>query len=154
VKVVLEHSHNSGIRRLKERGLGEEVLALFESPSIRLERGGSARAKTLVSAKMRHGGWAMGVRLDPDRGAAVNAIKDEVALQIQFGNMARAFYDLMKLQSLFQQGRAQCAVLVLPSQRAARVLGANHASFERVRDELESMFATQISMPMAMYGVE
>ena len=154
MKVVLEHSHKGGIQELRKRGLSDEVLALFESTTIRLERGSSARAKSLVGAKLRHGGWAIGVRLDPERGAAVNAIRDDVALQIQFGKMARAFYDLLKLQSLFDQGRALCAVLVLPSQRSARMLGANHASFERVRDELETMFAKQIAMPIAMYGVE
>ena len=154
MKVVLEHSHNRGIEHLEGLGLTAEVLALFESGAVQLVRGGSARAKKVVGTRLRIGGWAIGVRLDPDRGAAVNALKDEVALQIQFGNMARAFYDLMKLQSLYQQRRAQCAVLVLPSQRAARILGANHASFERVRDELDSMFAHQISMPIAMYGVD
>jgi hypothetical protein len=87
-------------------------------------------------------------------GVAVNAVKDKVALQVQLGNMARAFYDLMKLESLFHQGRAECGVLVLATQEAARDLGANHASFERVATEVRTVFADQIRIPLAIFAIE
>lgn len=152
--VVARESHRGGVDVLARHDVAEELAAIFGDPSLSLRRGGTTALKTGIGKQLRLKGWATGVRLDADIGVAINGLKNDVALQVQLGNMARAFYDLMKLQSLFQQGRAECGVLVLATQSAARALGTNHAYFERVSGEVRTIFSDQITIPLAMLAIE
>ena len=60
----------------------------------------------------------------------------------------------MKMQSLFDQKRADCAVLVVPTLKASRIIGGNLAQFERVKQELEAAFYHQIGLPIYLIAFE
>jgi len=154
MRVVSRESHRHGLELLRRKNLEAELSAVLENSTLRLRTGETKQLKAALATQLRSRGWATGVRVDAELGVAVNGLKDKVAIQVQLGNMARAFYDLMKLQSLHHQGRAECAVLVLSTQSAARRLGTNHASYERITQELGSIFFEQITVPIAVLGVE
>ena len=84
----------------------------------------------------------------------LNLVKDKVVVQVQLGNVARAFYDLMKMQAMHTQNRAACGVLVVPTSAAARQIGSNLAQFERVSKELQGVFFHQITIPVLVVGIE
>jgi hypothetical protein len=152
--IVARESHRQGLEELAHHRLAAELGSIFNESSLRLGRGNTKVLKAAIAKELRVRGWTTGVKLDADMGVAINGLKNGVALQVQLGNMARAFYDLMKLQSLFQQGRADCAVLVLATQQAARRLGTNHAYFERISGEVGTIFSEQITIPLAMFAIE
>jgi hypothetical protein len=69
------------------------------------------------------------------------------------GNVARAFYDLMKLQRLFDLEMISVGVLIVPMKSAAVKIGSNLASFERLSEEHELMFRSQINAPLVIFGI-
>ena len=66
----------------------------------------------------------------------IAAQRGRIGLCVQCGNIARAMYDLTKLQALHAAGEIDAAVIVVPTRDAARVLGSNLADFARLLREL------------------
>ena len=87
------------------------------------------------------------VAIDDTIRASVSRMRGEVAIQVQTGNIARAFYDLVKMQTLYIQRRALAAVLILPDQSAAGIIGSNVANMFRVSSELRS-YDRVITIPL------
>ena len=83
----------------------------------------------------------------------VFAMHDDLAFQLQTGNMSRAPYDLLKLQYLFQSKRIEASALALPTKEASKVIGDNIANAERVIKELE-LFDRVISAPILVIAFE
>jgi len=80
-------------------------------------------------------------------------MKDDLAFQLQTGNMSRAPYDLLKLQYLFQSQKIEAAALALPTKEAAKIIGDNIANAERVIRELQ-LFDRVITVPILVVAFE
>jgi hypothetical protein len=80
-------------------------------------------------------------------------MQDDLAFQLQTGNMSRAPYDLLKLQYLFQSKKIQAAGIALPTREAAKIIGDNIANAERVIKELE-LFDRVITVPILVVAFE
>ena len=83
----------------------------------------------------------------------ITSMKDEVGLCLQTGNMARMYADLMKLQTLYRKGAIGSAVIVLPSNRTAKLLGGNVADAKRLEREL-NIFEKAYDVPTVVFGLE
>jgi hypothetical protein len=83
----------------------------------------------------------------------VFAMKEDMAFQLQTGNMSRAPYDLLKLEYLYKSSRIKTAALALPTQDAAKVIGDNIAYAERVIRELK-LFESVITLPLLVVAFE
>jgi hypothetical protein len=154
MKAVSTASHRLAQALLETDGLYKNVLSLAAAPAVQVGPRSSRVIKKHFADRLRETGWALDVKVEPGLGVALNAMKNDVALHIQTGNMARAFYDLMKMQSLHIQYRARCGVLILPSVAAAQLLGDNIANFDRVRQELERVFFHVVTIPVLLVGIE
>jgi hypothetical protein len=98
-------------------------------------------------------GWASEVAVDPQRNPTINAMKQRIGMTVQTGNIARAFYDLLKFQAMYLNSRVDVAVLMVPTAAAASTLGSNIANFSRVTDELELFFHI-ITVPVLIVSFE
>ena len=83
----------------------------------------------------------------------VFAMKDDLAFQLQTGNMSRAPYDLLKLEYLFRSNRIEAAALALPTKEAAGIIGDNIANADRVCRELK-LFDRVITVPIVVVAFE
>jgi hypothetical protein len=106
-----------------------------------------------VVAALQTEGWSKPVKLNAELGLTVTAMKEGIALSVQFGNMSRFYADLLKLQYLHQRNRAAAAIYVLPTQGSAKKIGDNIACFERLCREL-TMFQEIIRIPILVVGLE
>src|SRR5687767_13834524 len=95
-------------------GLQPEILGLVSAPHFRVGRGLTGALKRHLNQELAKLGWATRPRLNPSLGLNVNGIKSQVALTIQTGNIARAYYDLLKFEFLFVSGRIRAAALLIP----------------------------------------
>ena len=95
----------------------------------------------------------LNVKIDQELRNTVTAIKDDLAFQVQTGNMSRAPYDLLKLEYLAQSKRIKAAAFALPTKFAAAKIGSNIANFERVSKEL-AVFAQVIHVPILLIAFE
>jgi len=154
LKFADSHSHRSAKQLLDRMGLHAEITRALDAPELSVAPGCSRRVKRHVALELGNKGWASPMMVDATLDLEVNFGKDACLLQVQTGNIARAFYDLMKMQSMFEHQRADCAVLVVPTRRAARIIGGNLAQFERVKEELEAAFYDQIGVPVYLIGFE
>lgn len=116
-----------------------------------VQTGTSIRA-TIV-ATLRSQGWPKPVKLDSELGITVTAMKAGTALCIQFGNVARFYADLLKLEYLHQKSRASGAIYILPMKSSAKKVGDNLANFERLSREL-AFFQDIIRIPIVVIGLE
>jgi hypothetical protein len=137
----------------EERELKEWLTDVFEAPAVKIQERGTPQIREYVEAQFIAEGWATNVRLDQELMLTVFAMKDDLAFQLQTGNMSRAPYDLLKLQYLFQSGRIEAAALALPTKNAAKVIGDNIAHAERVCRELK-LFDRVITVPILVVAFE
>ncbi|WP_071546506.1 restriction endonuclease [Pseudodesulfovibrio hydrargyri] len=144
--------HNAG-SVWENRDLKDWLTDVFEAPAIKIEPRCTSAIREHVELEFLNEGWGLNVKLDPDFGLKVFSLKDDLAFQLQTGNMSRAPYDLLKLQYLFQAGKIEGAAIALPTQEAGRIIGDNIAHAERVCRELK-LFDRVVTVPILIVAFE
>ena len=145
--------HHSAGAEWERRELKEWLTDVFEAPAVKIEKRCTPEIRTHVENELLKEGWALNVSLDKEHGLSVFSMLDDLAFQLQTGNMSRAPYDLLKLQYLFQSERIEAAALALPTREAAKVIGDNIANAERVIKELQ-LFDRVITVPILVVAFE
>lgn len=145
--------HHSAGAEWERRDLKEWLTDVFEAPAIKIEPRCTPAIREHVEAEFLNEGWALNVDLDQSHRLKVFAQKDDLAFQLQTGNMSRAPYDLLKMQYLFQSQRIEAAALALPTKEAAKLIGDNIANAERVINELQ-LFDRVIAVPILVIAFE
>lgn len=145
--------HHSAGSAWEKRDLKDWLTDVFEAPEIQIEPRCTVIIREHVESEFLQEGWALSVSLDQGLGLKVFAEKDDLAFQLQTGNVSRAPYDLLKLQYLFQSERIEAAAIGLPTQDAAKAIGSNIAYAERVVRELE-LFDRVITVPILVVAFE
>jgi hypothetical protein len=145
--------HHSAGAEWERRELKEWLTDVFEAPAVKIEKRCTPEIRTHVENELLKEGWALNVSLDKEHGLSVFSLLDDLAFQLQTGNMSRAPYDLLKLQYLFQSERIEAAALALPTREAAKVIGDNIANAERVIKELQ-LFDRVITVPILVVAFE
>lgn len=135
------------------RDMKEWLTDVFEEPSIAIGKRCTRAIREHVEKEFLNDGWAMDVRLDSESMIKVFSLKNDLAFQLQTGNMSRAPYDLLKLEYLYKSGRIEAAALALPTREAAKEIGDNIASAERVIRELK-LFDRVITVPILVVAFE
>jgi len=155
MQIVDTYHSSGGLTVLNDLGQAHPVSTAVTQKHLEPQKRVSRAIKAAIQSDLSAAGWAIDVRLELNRGPSINALHHSgIALQVQVGNMARAFYDLMKLEAAWRLGSVVMGILVLPTSRAARQLGDNIANFERVSEEHESLFHPFIKLPLVIHGFE
>lgn len=147
------YDHHNAVAEWQRRDLHEWLTDVFEAPAIEVQRYCTPEIRAHVEREFTNEGWALDVRLDQKHQLAITALKDDLAFQLQTGNMSRAPYDLLKLQYLFLEHRIQAAALALPTQSAAKIIGENIANADRVCRELK-LFDRVITVPISVVAFD
>ena len=145
--------HHEAGTEWERRELKEWVTDIFEVPSLNIAPRCTSSVREHVENEFLKEGWALDVRLDTGTKLEVFAMKEDMAFQLQTGNMSRAPYDLLKLEYLYKSGKIEAAGLALPTQNAAKAIGDNIAYAERVIRELK-LFDRVITLPILVIAFE
>lgn len=149
MKLDHTYDHHNGVNEWSRRELLEWLTDIFDAPGIKMGDGCTPDVREHVRAEFERQGWAINVKIDQSLGLSVFAMKDDLAVHLQTGNISRAAYDLLKLQYLYASGRIQVAALAVPTKECASAIGSNIANAERITKELE-LFDRTITVPMAV----
>jgi hypothetical protein len=122
-------------------------------PKIEVKYGCTSLIRSYLKDELTRAGWSQNVRIDPDFDLTVTGIYRDVAFQIQTGNIARAIYDLVKLQHLYSRKKIQTAAIAVPTKAAAALIGSNVAHDERLWGELK-LFDRTITVPLMLISFE
>jgi hypothetical protein len=153
MKLQYIYDHHHGRAAWEEREQYEWITDVFEAPGIKIQAGCTNDIRNHISNEFIAEGWALNVKIDQELRNTVTAIKDDLAFQIQTGNMSRAPYDLLKLEYLRQSKKIKAAAFALPTKFAAEKIGSNIANFERVSKEL-AVFEHVIHVPILLIAFE
>ncbi len=153
MKLSYVYDHHNAVAEWQRRELDEWLTDIFEVPQIQLRRKCTPDIRRHVAGEFEKEGWALDVKLDQELGLTVFAMRDDLAFQLQTGNMSRAPYDLLKLQYLYTSQRIQCAALAVPTRDGANAIGDNIANADRLSNELK-LFSRVISVPIMLIAFE
>ncbi len=98
-------------------------------------------------------GWERHPKIVPGTNLEADYRKDRIQVEVQFGNMARWTYDILKFQICYSQDIIDVGILALPMHSLAKEIGENVAYFERVARELPHA-KLSISLPILVVGLE
>ncbi|TBR36468.1 MULTISPECIES: BglII/BstYI family type II restriction endonuclease [Dyella] len=147
------YSHNNGDTEWRKRGLYDWVTGLFDLPAIRVASRCTSDIRQHVSKEFQAQTWAIDVKIDQELNLTTFAMKDDLAFQLQTGNISRAPYDLLKLQYLHQSKKIRAAALAVPTKAAAAKIGSNIANAERISKEL-AVFDRVITVPILLIAFD
>lgn len=155
MRMADSYSAADGLKFLKHHHQLDVITASIATVQMSLSRGSGSAIKEHVESYLADRGWARNVRIDAERALTINAFHHSgIALQVQVGNVARAFYDLLKLESVVRLEKVRLGVLIVPTRQASRQLGDNLANFERLSGEHRDLFNSIIKMPLVIFGFE
>jgi hypothetical protein len=141
------YSHHNAEAEWTRRELQEWVTDIFEAPQIRICAGCTSEIREHVQKELGAQGWALNVKVEQSLGLTVSAAHEDLAFQLQTGNVSRAPYDMLKLQYLYLTQRIEAAAVAVPTKEAAEAIGSNIVSAERLCNELE-LFNRIITIPI------
>lgn len=147
------YSHHNGVGIWKRRDLYEWATDIFEAPQIKVQAKSTREIRDHVRAELTSDGWGLNAAIDAAVELSVFARKDDLAFQLQTGNISRYAYDVLKLQHLYMSREIECALLAVPTKEAAAELGSNIAHVDRIWAEL-NVFDRIISVPVMLIAFE
>ncbi len=153
MKLAWIYDHHNGDANWADRELRDWLTDVFEAPSIRLRQGVTQEIRQHGRTEFEREGWAINVKIDPASDLSVFAMKDDLSVHLQTGNMSRAPYDLLKLQYLYTSKRIEAAALALPTRTGSLALGSNIAHADRVSSEMR-LFNRIITVPILLVAFE
>jgi hypothetical protein len=149
MEFVRSYSNHHGVAEWKRREMFDWVTDLFAVPNIVVSSGSTSAIRSHLKEELTKSGWAYNVRIDPAFDLTVTGMRRDMAFQIQTGNIARAIYDLMKLQFLYHEKKIQTAAIAVPTKDAAALIGSNVAHDERLSNEMV-LFDRIITVPLML----
>jgi len=153
MKLAGVYDHHNASNELKRRDNHDWITDVFEAPAVKIGPRCTQSVRKHVSDEFHAEGWAWNVKISNNTLLSITALKDDLAFQLQTGNISRAPYDLLKLQYLFQCSKIECAALAVPTKEAAQKIGSNIANADRIWNELQ-LFDRVITVPILLIAFE
>lgn len=153
MKLAAIYDHHNASSEWMRRDKREWVTDIFEAPSIKIQQKCTQKIREYISGEFKSDGWAWDVNISSNSLLSISALKNDLAFQLQTGNMSRAPYDLLKLQFLYQSGKIEGAALAMPTKEAAKIIGDNIANADRIWNELQ-LFDRVITVPILLIAFE
>ena len=110
------------------------------------------KLRRTILDKLKEIGWTTEVPIALKPRVTITSKNGDVGLCMQFGNMARFYADLLKMQCFFENGRITSGIYIIPTKSAAKAMASNMVHYERVTKELE-LYKNIIDMPLLVIGV-
>ena len=146
------HSHCAGGETVPD-GLRKEVELAISVIVVKPARGSAPKIRDAFLSRLMVFGWSSEVAVAQGSDMTITSMKTDVGLCLQTGNMARMYADLIKLQTLYLNNAIKSAVIVVPSEPVAKILGSNIAQAKRLIRELD-IFKKAYHVPTLIFALE
>lgn len=134
--------------------IANSVVNVIETLNYSLGKYDIKHFKDDLSDQIKLCGWSGKVALSTTSNISITSMLKNIGLCTQTGNMARMYADVMKLQSMYLDGKIKAAIFVLPMKECANSFGGNVANYERFVNELTNIFVKVITVPMLIIGFD
>ena len=133
--------------------LRKTVSDAIAGVTVKAGPGAATRIRGQLLSQLKALGWSSEVSVSADSDMTITSAKDDIGLCMQTGNMSRMYADLMKLQAMYLDDLIKGAVIVVPSQEMAKLLGDNIAQAKRLEREL-AIFKKAYHVPTLVFAME
>lgn len=144
-----KYNYRSGLQIIPEN-VTKTVIDSIENIDCIIGRCNIRNFNKEIMSKLHSCGWSDCVPLSVYSKISITSTYNEIGLCIQTGNVARTYADLLKLQTLYTDGKIRAGIVVLPSKECADAIGKNVANYERFIRELTYIFSRVITIPMLL----
>ena len=144
------YGHNHGDKVVPPT-IVQSIKDILKATSFRVRRGCSDELRSALLSRLQQQGWTDRITVSTESKVTITGIKSDVGLCLQTSNVARIYADILKLQLLFETGKIESGVYVVPSLTAAKKMGSNLANFSRLSQEL-ALFRYIITIPILVIG--
>lgn len=152
MKVIEKYSHLKALDLLKKnKEAWADIQNILADQKLIFSKGNNSHIKKVIGEKFSTQGWADRVTIGNSK-LTISFLKDKVGVCFQIGNVARTYADILKLDYLAKAGIIKMAVIIVPDNIESRKLGANYASFERLKNEIK-LFKDIIGVPLLIIGL-
>jgi hypothetical protein len=135
------------------RELRKSVDSAIDANKGKPGRGQTAPIRRDILGKLKADGWSGEVQVSIGSVMTITSMRENVALCLQTGNVARCHSDLLKLQTMYLNGGIKAAALIVPSQEAAKKFNSNVISDKRLERELV-IFKKVYHVPTLVFVLE
>lgn len=147
------HAHHFGDKVISNH-IKEPLIGFMDNLSFKIAPRTSPELRTTILNELQNNqGWSSVVKIQYQQGLTITSVKQNTGLCIQTGNMSRFYADLLKLQALFLKDKIDSAIFIIPTKKAASILGDNIAHSERLIRELR-LFKHIITIPILILSIE
>ena len=126
---------------------------MIKNLDFTIERGSGPLLREQIMPMLHVSGWSGEFLFHPESKSSITALRESCGMCMQTGNMSRFYADLIKLEYLYINEVIDGGIYIVPTKKAAKIMGSNIANFERLTQEL-SLFKQVISIPLVVFGIE
>ncbi|MBG9773928.1 BglII/BstYI family type II restriction endonuclease [Brevibacillus laterosporus] len=150
---LITYNHHLGNQAIKEDIL-QPLIDSLEATQFEIKKGCARNLRKTIERLMQLQGWSGKIKIDKTKGITIASMKDNVGFCLQTGgNVGRFYADMLKLQTLYLNGKADAGIYILPTKRAAVIMGDNLANFERFVEELD-LYKKIITISIHVIGID
>ena len=146
-------NYRSGEQVVPE-SIAKDLVQVIQGMDYTLTRYDIKNFKDDLSNQLKTIGWSGKVRLSTSSSISITSVNNEIGLCTQTGNMARMYADLIKLQTMYVDGKIKAAIFVAPTKDCAKDFGDNVVNYQRLINELTNIFSKVITIPMIIVGFD
>lgn len=149
---LITYNHHFGDQVIPEELLDPLINSLKDT-EFEIKRKCASKLRETIERQIQIQGWSGKVKVAKNNNITITSMKDNVGLCIQTGNIGRFYADMLKLQTLYLNGKIDSAIFIIPTNEAAKIMGGNLANYERVIRELE-LYKKIITVPIHVIGLD
>lgn len=148
---IVFYNHHLGNNAINQDVWQKLVHSLEETP-FRIKKSCSTELRETIERLIQLQGWSGKVKIDKSKAITITSMKNNTGLCIQTGNVGRFYADILKLQTLYLNGKIEAGIYILPTKSSANIIGDNLANFERFVEEL-NLYKKIITVPLFVIGI-
>ncbi|MED3484644.1 BglII/BstYI family type II restriction endonuclease [Bacillus toyonensis] len=149
---LITYNHLLGVQVIKEEII-QPLIDSLEAVEFKIQKGCAPNLRKAVERLIQLQGWSGKIKIDKSKGITITSMKDTIGLCLQTGNVGRFYADMLKLQTLYLNGKVDAGIYILPTKQAALIMGDNIANYERFVQELD-LYKKIITMPIHVIGID
>ncbi len=130
-----------------------DITTSITAVTVGAARGAASKIRSQLINELKVRGWSGEMKLAVDSDMTITSTKNDIGLCLQTGNMSRIYADLIKLQTMYFDNQIKAAMIIVPSQEAAKLLGSNIVQAKRLEREL-AIFRKAYHVPTIIYALE
>ncbi|RUL47227.1 BglII/BstYI family type II restriction endonuclease [Lysinibacillus antri] len=149
---LFTYNHHLGAQAIPDNVL-QPLIESSETIQFKIKKGCAPSLRETIKRQIQLQGWSEEIKVDKSNKITITSMKDNVGLCLQTGNVGRFYADMLKLQTLYLNGKIDSGIVIIPTNNAAKIMGGNLANYERFIRELD-LYKKIITIPIHVIGIE